>query len=177
MQLTIDFKTVTKELPIFSTNISQFKNILDLAKEAIFEEQQKNPIPMDSNVKAYYVSDYSSHLRNPKFQPLIDLVLSFCKEVSKNYFKADLNYKCYNCWGILYQKDDYTSSHDHFPSTFAAVVYIDVEKDSSPILFEDEFTIVPSPGSLIVFPGILKHKVPNSNGRRIVVSMNIENDI
>lgn len=177
MHPTIDFRTVTKELPIFSTNISQFKDILDLAKEAIFEEQQKNPNSMDSNVKAYYVSDYSSHLKNKKFEPLISLVLSFCKEVSKKYFNADLNFKCYNCWGMLYNNNDHAIKHNHFPSTFAAVVYIDVEKDSAPIIFEDELTIVPSPGSLIVFPAILKHEVPKSNGKRVVVSMNIENDL
>jgi hypothetical protein len=174
MTPTIDVRSVKKELPIFSTNISQFKEPLKLAMEAILEEKDKNPVPMDSNVKAYYVSDYSSHIFNPKFTPLIDLVLSFCEEVSKNYLKTDLKYKCYNCWGAIYEPGDYSVRHSHFPSTFAAVVYLDVDETSAPINFEDELSVVPAKGSLIVFPALLHHEVPKTNGRRIVVAMNID---
>jgi len=170
----IEIQHIDKSLPIFAVNISQFKEELTLAAEAILEEKQKNPTPMDSNVKAHYVSDYSSHLTNPKFTPLIDLVLSFCKEVSKSYFKTELNFKCYNCWGMLYEKEDYTVLHNHFPSTFAAVIYIDVEEDSAPIVFEDILTVVPKNGSMVVFPALLEHEVPKTNGKRMVVSMNID---
>jgi hypothetical protein len=170
----IDFKTVSKDLPIFSTNIKQHTEALRLAAEAIFEERQKNPQRMESNVKAYYVSSYSSHILNPKFQPLIDLTLSFCEEISKSYFKVELKYKCYNCWGMLYDKGDHTVPHNHFPSTFAAVVYIDFEDKAAPIVFEDELTVVPSSGSLIVFPAMLQHQVPKTDGRRMVVAMNID---
>ena len=40
---TIEFKTVSKDLPVFSTNISTFKDALSLAANAIFEEKQRNP--------------------------------------------------------------------------------------------------------------------------------------
>lgn len=171
---TIESRIVKKELPIFSTNISQFQEPLKLAMEAILEEKEKNPVPMDSNVKAHYVSDYSSHLFNPKFTPLIDLVLSFCEEISKKIFKVSLKYKCYNCWGAIYESGDYTKKHDHFPSTFAAVVYLDVDETSAPLIFENELSVVPAKGSLIVFPAILRHEVPKTNGRRVVVAMNID---
>lgn len=174
MTSTIDFKTVSKDLPIFSTNISNYKDAMSLAAEAIFEEREKNPTSMESNVKAHYVSDYSSHLKNPKFQPLIDLVLSFCSEISKTYFKCDLKYKCYNCWGMLYDEGDHTVKHSHFPSTFAAVVYLEIEKDAAPIVFEDELTVVPTNGSLVVFPALLQHEVPKTKGKRMVISMNID---
>jgi hypothetical protein len=174
MTPTIDIRKIKKELPIFSTNISQFQEPLKLAMEAILEEKEKNPVPMVSNVKANYVSDYSSHLFNPKFNQLIDLVLSFCEEVSKKYFKTPLKFKCYNCWGAIYESGDYTENHNHFPSTFAAVVYLDVDETSAPINFEDELTVVPSNGSLIVFPALLEHEVPKTDGKRIVVAMNID---
>ena len=174
MAATIEFQTISKDLPIFSTNISDYKDVMSLAAEAIFEERKKNPNSMESNVKAFYVSDYSSHLKNPKFQPLIDLVLSFCSEVSKTYFKVDLKYKCYNCWGMLYEDGDHTVKHNHFPSTFAAVVYLEIEKDAAPIVFEEELTVVPTSGSLIVFPALLEHHVPKTSGRRMAISMNID---
>jgi signal recognition particle subunit SEC65 len=171
---TIEFKTVSKDLPVFSTNISQFKDVLDLAAKAIFEERGKNPKGMDSNVKAHYVSDYASHLNNSNFQPLIDIVLSFCEEISKTYFKSEIKFKCYNCWGMLYESGDYTVKHNHYPSTFAAVVYLDFEKNAAPIIIEDQLTVIPTSGSLVVFPAILNHLVPKSNGRRMVVAMNID---
>lgn len=171
---TIDFRTVDKELPIFSTNISEYKQALILAGQAIFEEKRKNPESMESNVKAYYVSDYASHLRNEKFKPLIDIVLSFCEEISKTYYKCEAKFKCYNCWGMIYDENDYTEKHNHFPSAFGAVVYIELDEESSPIVFEDQLTVVPSSGSLIVFPALLDHSVPKTKGRRLVVGMNID---
>jgi hypothetical protein len=170
----IDFRTVSKNLPIFSTNISQHTQALQLAKEAIFEQRQKNPESIKSNVNANYVSGWSSHLENPKFDPLLQIVLSFCEEISKKYYKTDIKFKVFNCWGMLYDKGDFTIKHSHYPSVFAAVVYIDVEGDAAPIEFEDQLTVVPSSGSLVVFPAILQHEVPKTNGKRIVVAMNID---
>lgn len=174
MTPSIEIQHVNSNMPIFATNISQFKDELRLATEAILEEKEKNPTPMDSNVKAHYVSDYSSHLFNSKFQPLINLVLSLSEEVSKKYFNVELKFKCYNCWGMIYNEGDYAKKHCHFPSTFAAVIYIDLDENSSPLLIEDKLTIVPSKGSLILFPAILQHEVPKTQGNRMVVSMNID---
>lgn len=174
MTSTIDYRTVRKELPIFSTNISDHSQALQLAVQAILEQRSKNPANMKSNVFAHYVSDYSSHLDNPKFQPLVDIVISFCEEVSKTYFKCELKYKCYNLWGMLYDREDHAVKHNHFPSTFGAVVYIDMEQDAAPIVFEDQLTVVPTKGSLVVFPAVLDHMVPKTAGRRMVVAMNID---
>jgi len=174
MKNQIEFRKVFKELPVFTTNIGQHRQAIEMAAKAIFEERQKNPRRMESNVKADYVSSWGSHLNNPNFQPLIDIVLSLCEEVSKTYFNVELKYKIYNCWGMLYEEGDYAVKHSHFPSTFAAVVYLEVEKDSAPIVFEDELTVVPASGSLILFPAILHHEVPKTKGRRMVISMNID---
>ena len=170
----IEFKKVSKDLPIFSTNIGNHTEALRLAAQAIFEERKKNPVRMDSNVKAEYVSSYSSHLSNKKFQPLIDIVLSFCEEISKTYFNCEMKFEIYNCWGMLYEPGDYAVKHSHYPSTFAAVIYLDVSDDSAPIVFEDELTVIPTSGSLIVFPAILHHEVPKTKAQRMVISMNID---
>lgn len=174
MSCLINVQTVDKKIPIFTTNISNYDNILKLAAEGVLEEQKKNPVPMDSNVKAFYVSDYSSHILNKKFNPLIDLVLSFCKEISKKYYKVNSEFKCCNCWGMLYKEGDYAIPHHHYPSTLAAIVYIDLEENGTPIIFEEKFTIQPENGLMVVFPAILTHEVPKSKGKRIVVAMNID---
>ncbi len=170
----IEFKTVSKELPIFSTNISNHPEVLRLAAEAIYELRQKSPDSIKSNVMANYVSNWSSHLETPKLQPLCNLVLSFCNEISKNYYKNDVQFKVFNCWGAIYEGGDYTKKHHHFPSTFAAVIYIDVDENSAPIVFEDQLTVVPASGSLVVFSSLLEHEVPKTNSKRIVIAMNID---
>jgi len=170
----IEFKTVQKELPIFSTNISQYREILKLATEAIYDLKNQNPESIQSNVVASYVSSWTSHLETPKLKPLCELVLSFCNEVSKNYFNNDVQFKIFNCWGMIYEGGDYTKKHTHFPSTFAAVVYIDVEEGGAPIVFEDQLTVVPTSGSLVVFPALLEHHVPETKGKRIAIAMNID---
>ena len=170
----IEFRTVSKELPVFTTNIGNHTDALRLAAQAIFEERKKNPQRMESNVKAEYVSSYSSHLFNEKFQPLIDIVLSFCEEISKTYFNCELKFKIFNCWGMLYEPGDYAVKHSHYPSTFAAIVYLDVSDDSAPLVLEDELTVIPASGSLVVFPAILHHEVPKTNAKRMVIAMNID---
>jgi len=170
----IEFKTVSKELPIFSTNISNYPEVLRLATEAIYELKQKSPDSIKSNVVANYVSSWSSHLESPKLQPLCDLVLSFCNEICKIYYKTIPQFKIFNCWGMIYEGGDYTKKHYHFPSTFAAVIYIDVDENSAPIIFEDQLTVVPTSGSLVVFPALLEHQVPKTDSKRIVIAMNID---
>jgi hypothetical protein len=171
---TIEYKTVQKELPIFSTNISQHKEALRLATEAIYELRKKNPKSIESNVVANYVSSWMSHEESHKLKPLCDLVLSFCNEISKTYYKSDLQFKVFNCWGAIYEGGDYTKKHSHYPSTFAAVIYIDVDGNSAPIVFEDQLIVTPTSGSLVVFPALLDHEVPKTNSKRIVVAMNID---
>ena len=170
----IEIKEVDKTLPVFSTNISQHNEILSQAVEGLYELQQKTPEPIKSNVKANYVSSWISHKESPKFKPLCDLVISCCREISKKYFNTQLEFAIYNCWGMIYEGGDHAVKHSHFPSTFAAVVYIDVDENSAPIVFEDKLTITPVSGSLVIFPAILQHHVLPTNSRRIVIAMNID---
>ena len=51
--------------------------------------------------------------------------------------------------------------------------YIDVEENSSPIIFENNFVIKPKNGMLLLFPSIVNHEVPPTKGKRIVASINI----
>lgn len=170
----IEIKKVSKELPVFTTNLSNYKDILELAIEGIFDLKKSNPVSIKSNVEAEYVSSWVSHIETPKLNPLCDLVLSFCNEVSKKYWNSDIQYKVFNCWGMIYEGGNFTKKHNHFPSVFAAVVYIDVDEKSAPIILEDSLTLEPTSGTLVVFPALINHEVPVTNSKRIVVAMNID---
>ncbi len=159
---------------MFITDISEHQEAIEAAKLAISQERVRDPKRMESNIKAQYVSGWVSHKTNPNFGPIVDLTISCAKFVCNDFFKADLDFICYNCWGAHYQAGDHTVSHSHFPSEFAAVAYLEVGEGAAPLVFEDKLTVQPRSGMLIVFPGILHHHVPKTTAERLVVAMNIE---
>lgn len=77
-------------------------------------------------------------------------------------------------WAMMYEESEYAIPHNHFPSDFACVYYVDVEPDCAPIIFEDTLKIQPKNGMLVLFPALIQHEVPATKGRRMVISMNIE---
>ena len=72
-----------------------------------------------------------------------------------------------------YEKGNHAVKHNHWPATLSGVYYIDVEENSSPIIFENNFVIKPKNGMLLLFPSIVNHEVPPSKGKRIVASINL----
>jgi hypothetical protein len=62
----------------------------------------------------------------------------------------------------------------HYPSDLSAVVYLEADEKSAPIVFGDGLAIQPKPGLLVIFPGILLHEVPENNSKRVVVAMNLQ---
>jgi hypothetical protein len=170
---TVEIKTIKKTLPIFTTILHNKDEMNAYLKEVIFEHRNNNPKSNESNVNAWH-SNYGTHNDNPKFKPIIDLILNFCKFVSKDYFNCEVDFICFNFWVMMYEKGDYTKRHSHFPSDFAAVYYVDVEPGCAPIIFEDEIQVQPETGMLVIFPALLHHEVPKTDARRIAVSMNID---
>ena len=72
-----------------------------------------------------------------------------------------------------YEEGNHAVRHNHWPATLSGVYYIDVEENSSPIIFENNFSIKPKNGMLLLFPSIVNHEVPPSKGKRIVASINL----
>lgn len=85
-----------------------------------------------------------------------------------------MNYFIANCWGAIYEGGDSALKHKHFPADLAAVCYLEADERSAPIVFGDgRISIQPRSGMLIMFPGVLEHEVPLTEGRRVVVAMNL----
>jgi hypothetical protein len=169
---------VAAELPIFMCDLTPVKPILDQAKEALYELQITHPQSTDSNVKAHYMSPWHSHTLNDKFKPLTDSALNIARVVSKTHLSANLealnmDLVVTDCWGAIYNRADYTQKHNHFPSEFSCVVYLEVDESSAPIIFCGKLAIKPKPNMLIMFPGIMTHEVPKTESRRIVIAMNL----
>lgn len=163
---------VKTSLPIFLSKINPNDNILKMAYQGLLEESKKNYPSIQSNVKSKFTSSWFSHKENYKFVPLVNFIESCCNEIIKTFFKQDWTVECLNCWGSFYEKDDFTVKHNHIPNFFGVCVYLDLEENSSNIVFED--TEIPlEKGTIIIFPGVLNHQVLPTKGKRVVVAMNL----
>jgi hypothetical protein len=170
--------SVPMEMPIVVCDLRPLKGQLELARRAIEELRISHPVSLESNVKASYVSPWKSHLINQNLMPLCKDVVTIANEMSKRVYSSpleQLNLDLYvkDCWGIVYEQSDKTMLHNHFPMDFGCAIYLEADEDCAPIIFANHFQFQPKTGHMVLFPGILNHEIPENNGRRTVVAMNL----
>ena len=164
---------VTKQLPIFTATLDNCQEFNEYLKETILEHRMNNPTTMKTNVNAWH-SSYRTYRENPKFQSLIDLIESGCNDLSKSFLEAKTTtYRVYNLWAMMYDENDYTVEHHHFPATFSCCYYVDVDDNCSPIIVENDFELQPKNGLLALWLGSINHKVLPTNSKRMCISANI----
>ena len=180
-----EIQHVNKPMAVFTTILHDHVEFNKYLKQAILEHRQKFPETTKSNVKAWH-SSWTTHLENPKFQPLIDMVLDACKFIAAGYYEcSDIEYNVKNMWVMMYEDTEWTKRHSHYPSDFAMCYYVDVEDGCAPLIFESvvkdgihddnkPLTLQPQNGMLAIWPAILHHEVPPTKGRRMCISMNID---
>ena len=177
---------VPKQMAVFTTILEDHVEFNKYLKQVILKHRQNNPETTKSNVKAWH-SSWETQKENPKFQPLVDRMISACKFISKGYYEGgdDLEFRVVNLWAMMYEDTEWTKRHSHFPSDFACCYYVDVEPGCAPVIFESvvkdgvndnnqPLILQPQNGMLAIWPAILHHEVPPTKGRRMCISMNIE---
>ena len=162
-------------LPVLKTNnlFGQERN--NKIKNLILDYEKKNPVGMDSNVKAWS-SDYETHLKTDVFSDYLNYILQFSQNAYNDMFSVNQEITVAEFWLSHYRKGDYTIKHKH-GNLFNNVIisgcyYVDMEEGASPIIFEGEEPIYPENDTLIIFSSKLNHEVPPTNGERIVMSFN-----
>ena len=161
------------DAPIFTYSFPQL-----ITKEKCQEFRNQFPRSNISNVHAWH-SDYDSHKQSKIFQPVLDTVLLMCYDISKHYYNTPVQdpycYEVDDLWLAMYEKNDNAIVHHHFPASFAACYYVDVEDDCSPITFgaHDELSIQPKNGMLLVWLALLPHRVAPTKKKRTCICMNI----
>ena len=182
---TLEIQHVNKPMAVFTTILDDHIEMNKYLKQVILEHRQNNPETTKSNVKAWH-SSWTTHVENPKFQPLVDRVIDACKFISAGYYECDKgDYHVLNMWAMMYEDTEWTKRHSHFPSDFAVAYYVDVEPGCAPVIFESvqkdgvhdnnqPLILQPQNGMLALWPAILHHEVPPTKGRRMCISMNIE---
>lgn len=107
------------------------------------------------------------------FQQLCEIACQFSLEHSpRNDWQAIVT----SCWGAIYEPGDFARPHDHWPSTWSFVYYLEVGESPSPLVFTNaQRAIAPKENMLCLFPGWVMHEVPTQQGasRRIMVAGNI----
>ena len=133
-----------------------------------------------SNVKASMTS-WFMHETNDDFMTVANLAMKLARKNSPSI----VNLMPYDCWGAIYKKGEYTKSHDHWPQIWSWVYNVECCEDCAPLVFPDyvsyisgenqEYSLKPKPGHLILFPGWVKHYVPEQqcDHERIILAGNL----
>lgn len=177
-EFTLNELKVPTHLPLFWHSLADQPEVLLRAREAIDDLRLAHPESTPSNVQAVYMSPWKSHLLSDKFQPLAAIAIRSAKQISKTYLSTDLealNLDLFvaDCWAAIYEEEDHTLPHTHFPADFSVVTYLDADPGCAPIVFDDKISVQPVPGVMLIFPGLLRHSVPQNTGKRVVVAMNL----
>jgi len=168
---------VPATVQVYSCSLLDHLDELNLAVEGANQLRLAYSEPLTINLKTVYMSPWNSHEITGLFFPLAKVVIGKIHEACKKFLNSDLSGLGYKlqvaqCWTASYAGGDHALQHDHFPSDFSAVVYLQMEESSSPIVFENAVEVRPRAGTLIFFPGHVKHHVPPSAGPRTVLVLN-----
>ena len=169
----VDIYYVMGEYPVFTTFLNQSSEEIKSIKEKIIKHRSENPVSNKSNVKAWH-SNYLTHEDTRCFDDVNRRIVSECDTILNNFHNTNDRLMLYNMWVNIYEKGDKTVLHNHFPSDISCCYYADIEENSSPIKFPPELEIFPKNDMLVIFPGNLHHEVLPTNGRRMVIAMNLD---
>jgi hypothetical protein len=103
----------------------------------------------------------------PWIKSLRERVESICESTTRRF------------WVNINGRGHWNEWHTHEFKRYACVFYLQVPDDSGDILFRKdgiEYPLTPYPGLMLMFPGLLEHKVlpSNSDEYRISVAANLE---
>ena len=169
-----NFETIKPE-SIFTSIIED-----DEMNKNIIEQIRKTGDVQDykTNVKAY-MTDWDMRGK-PGFDKLEKIIMDMTNYLSKIYYNRPINPRVENLWGMIYKKGDYAMVHDHWPSLWSGVYYIEVPDNSGDLFFPQlKQAMAPKKNQMIVFEGKTRHGVRESlsDKERIAVSFNVKENI
>ena len=171
----IEFYNKTKILPVQVIDNLFEQEHSNKIKNLILEYEKKNPVGMDSNIKAWS-SDYETHLKTDIFLNYLNEIVLFSENLYNNLFSKNENLEIGEFWVAHYRKGDFTVKHSHgtlYEHLISGCYYAYVEDNASPIIFDGQESIYPKNNSLILFSSLIEHEVPPTDGERIIMSFNI----
>ena len=168
----VDVYYVKGKYPVFTTFLNLSSEEIESIKEKIIEYRKDNPKSNKSNVKAWH-SHYQTHRLTDCFDNINLRILDECNNISKIFKETQDELVLHDMWVNIYEKEDRTVLHNHAPTDYSCCYYADIEENSSPIKFPPKLEIFPKNDMLVIFPGNLYHEVLPTNGKRILIAMNL----
>ena len=169
----VDVYYIKEKYPVFTTFLNNSSEELESIKEKIIKYRKENPESNYSNVKAWH-SDYKTQEKTNIFDDINQQIVRECDTILTKFKNTKVEFFLHDMWVNIYEKGDYTLLHNHFPGDYSCCYYVDIEENSSPIKFPPKLEIFPKNDMLVVFPGNVFHEVLPTNGRRIMIAMNIQ---
>ena len=167
-----DIIGVNKVLPLFTTIPKDHwainERLLPLIEQYRIEHSENH----ETNVKCNWRSDWMVQT-DERFNEFNEWILEACSFACQYHLNTQVTFSIANEWLMVYEKGDYAIPHEHFPYCLSVIYYVDCDANAAPVIFEDEVEIKPEIGKLVIFPSELKHEVKQTEGKRVVVSMNL----
>ncbi len=131
-------------------------------------ESLNDPIRKPSNINAQFTG---WHLQSKEANNIVQWVSDL---MTHDFLWSVYTLKCVELWGVLYKKGDYITKHQHTPSLYSFVYYVNAPKGSSPLKFSTSgYKVKAQEGKVVIFDSRLDHEVPFNRGEnRCVVSGN-----
>jgi hypothetical protein len=124
------------------------------------------------------MSQWCMHKEYPVFKKISDRAESVIQEWFMMNAKMTLLTNLTACWYASYDFGQQTVPHEHSPDLFAFSYYVQVDENTTPLVFPGHpgYSYQPRQGYGVIFPGWLTHQVlpHNSVLPRVVVAGNIE---
>lgn len=170
------------------TNLSTKIFILDLSydidNQALVEEIKnfriKYPKSMlEYNKKHTNIRSWHSFYTTHKLTKILDPLVTVQKQKMNSIFR-EVAFDLYNIWINMYVTNDLANRHNHGEFSISTVYYPLVEKNATPIIFDNnnrdtyyEVPVTPKEGMLLCFPSFIYHKVPTvQENNRISIAAN-----
>ena len=158
---------VTEELKVFTIVYPKASQIHDALMHTAATIDYPNT--NKTNVKAS-MSDWC--IDSPEITSLVDWVVHRLAIIDMNTTQCGAH--IVHTWFANYNEGDHTDSHTHYPLQYSFVYFVHSPPGSSPLVFtHSNLSIDPTPGTMVIFPGNLKHHVDtNKSTGRLVLAGN-----
>lgn len=156
----------------FDLHYSMKKKIVQTILESGDKQNKKTNVQAymtDWNIQSSEITCFSRWLENKIYWNL-DLMPKFAGK--NNSLTAKLQQV--DCWGAVYNRGDYTETHNHNLNYLSFVYFVNTPKGSSPLVFTtSNKKIKAEEGKVIIFNSSINHHVPkNKCDDRIIIAGN-----
>ena len=121
------------------------------------------------NTEHTNVRGWQSNIEENKETPSLKIIRKWVTTLivensRKDLFTDHINGSKMWMWFARYEDGDYTQSHDHATyASYAFVYFVKAPRGASPLVFTTSGKkIKAEEGKVVIFPGTLKHHVPNN---------------